>query len=246
MVVRFYDGCDRAALSRVRRLKSHARRLPVAHRRRERGAQHESGLFQGQSAEEPQFGDPGFTLIERGQLVESVMEIEHVNVAPRALRGVGAEGHASPAPGPLCHLMGARPIDEDTPHHLARHREELRTVLPDGAILIDEAKVDLVHERRRLKCFTSALTPKERRRSPSELTVHRRDQLIPRLEVALVPCLEKGGDIDGPVHRRVEAIAAVSGRSCVATHIDVCFARRRRLPIAIGDSVVRGIDRVDP
>jgi hypothetical protein len=26
----------------------------------------------------------------------------------------------------------------------------------------------------------------------------------------------------------------------------VCVARRFRLPIAIGDSVVRGIDRVDP
>ena len=59
------------------------------------------------------------------------------------------------------------------------------------------------------KCLTRALAPKERCRSPSELIVHSRDQLIPRLEVALVPCLDKGGDIDGPVHRWVEAIAAI-------------------------------------
>jgi hypothetical protein len=32
----------------------------------------------------------------------------------------------------------------------------------------------------------------------------------------------------------------------MATHIDVCFGRHRGLPIAIGDRVVRGIDRVDP
>jgi hypothetical protein len=32
----------------------------------------------------------------------------------------------------------------------------------------------------------------------------------------------------------------------VATHIDACVARCRRLPIAMRDSVVRGIDRVDP
>jgi hypothetical protein len=32
----------------------------------------------------------------------------------------------------------------------------------------------------------------------------------------------------------------------VATHIDACFARRFRLSIAIGDPVVRAIDRVDP
>ena len=35
-------------------------------------------------------------------------------------------------------------------------------------------------------------------------------------------------------------------RSCVATHIDACVARRRCLPMAMRDSVVRGIDRVDP
>ena len=40
--------------------------------------------------------------------------------------------------------------------------------------------------------------------------------------------------------------AALRGRSCVATHIDACVARRRCLPIAMRDSVVRGIDRVDP
>ena len=40
--------------------------------------------------------------------------------------------------------------------------------------------------------------------------------------------------------------AALRGRSWVATHIDGCFACRFRLPNAIGHSVVRGIDRVDP
>ena len=105
--------------------------------------------------------------------------------------------------------MGTGTIDEDAPHHHGRHREELRAVLPDGAILIDQAKVDLVHEGCRLQRLTGALAPKERRRSPSQLVVDSRHQLIPRLEVALVPCLEKGGDIDGPVHRWVEAIAPV-------------------------------------
>jgi hypothetical protein len=32
----------------------------------------------------------------------------------------------------------------------------------------------------------------------------------------------------------------------VATHIDACFARRRRLPMAMRASVGPGIDRVDP
>jgi hypothetical protein len=105
--------------------------------------------------------------------------------------------------------MGARPIHEDAPHHLGRHREELRAVLPDRAILIHQTKVDLVYEGRRLQRLTRAFAPEECGRSPSELGVHSWDQLIPRLKVALVPCLEKGGDIDGPRHCRVEAIAFV-------------------------------------
>jgi hypothetical protein len=93
--------------------------------------------------------------------------------------------------------MGARPIDEDAPHHLGRHREELGAVLPDRAILIHQTKVDLVDERRRLKRLARALVPKKCGRSPPKLVVHNRDQPIARLQVAVVPCLEEGGDIDG-------------------------------------------------
>jgi hypothetical protein len=39
--------------------------------------------------------------------------------------------------------------------------------------------------------------------------------------------------------------AALRGRSCVATHMDAWFGQRRRLPIAIRDTVVRRIGRVD-
>ena len=52
--------------------------------------------------------------------------------------------------------------------------------------------------------------------------------------------------VENLIQSCVERVGALRGRSCVATHIDACFACRFRLPIAIGDSVVRGIDRVDP
>jgi hypothetical protein len=47
------------------------------------------------------------------------------------------------------------------------------------------------------------------------------------------------------IQSRIERWTAVRGRSWVATHIEACFACRFRVPIAIGDSVVRGIDPVD-
>ena len=52
--------------------------------------------------------------------------------------------------------------------------------------------------------------------------------------------------VENLIQSRIERMGGTAGRSSVATHIDVCFACCRRLPIAIGDSVVRGIGRVDP
>jgi hypothetical protein len=52
--------------------------------------------------------------------------------------------------------------------------------------------------------------------------------------------------VENLIQPRVERVAALRGRSWVATQIEACFACRFRLPIAIGESVVRGIDRVDP
>ena len=39
------------------------------------------------------------------------------------------------------------------------------------------------------------------------------------------------GDVSLPTGLRNDT-SALRGRSCVATHADVCFGRRRRLPIA--------------
>jgi hypothetical protein len=52
--------------------------------------------------------------------------------------------------------------------------------------------------------------------------------------------------VEDLIQSRVERMGGARGRWWVATHIEACFACRRRLPIAIGDSVVRRIDRVDP
>jgi len=51
--------------------------------------------------------------------------------------------------------------------------------------------------------------------------------------------------VEDLIQAGVERCPALRGRSSVATHIDACLAFRFRLPIAIGDNVVRTIDRVD-
>jgi hypothetical protein len=48
-------------------------------------------------------------------------------------------------------------VDEDAPHHLGRHSEEVRAILPIGVSLIDESEVRLVDQGRRLQDVPGAL-----------------------------------------------------------------------------------------
>jgi hypothetical protein len=48
------------------------------------------------------------------------------------------------------------------------------------------------------------------------------------------------------IESRVKRVRRAPWQVLCATHMDVCSGRRRRWPIAMGDSVVLGIDRVDP
>jgi hypothetical protein len=74
-------------------------------------------------------------------------------------------------------------------------------------------------------------------RAPDVLSV---ESLTQALDVAVEVVL-----VENLIQSPVERMRSTPPGSWVATHIDACFACRRRLPIAIGDSVVRGFDRVD-
>jgi hypothetical protein len=50
-------------------------------------------------------------------------------------------------------------IDEDPAHQLRRNTEELRTVLPRRASLIDQAHVQLVHEGSRRERVVGTFSP---------------------------------------------------------------------------------------
>jgi hypothetical protein len=52
--------------------------------------------------------------------------------------------------------------------------------------------------------------------------------------------------VEDLIQSRVERMGGAARQVVGCPHIEACFACRRRLRIAIGDSVVRRIDRVDP
>ena len=55
------------------------RRLPIPHRRRRRGVEDQSDVFQRQPGEEAQLGDARLAVIERSELVQRRVEVEDVD-----------------------------------------------------------------------------------------------------------------------------------------------------------------------
>lgn len=78
-------------------------------------------------------------------------------------------------------------IDEDPAHQLRRNAEELRTVLPGRASLIDQAHVQLVYERRRRERVIGTFPPELARRDPPQLAIDDGEQAIERARISFRP-----------------------------------------------------------
>ena len=126
------------------------------------------------------------------------MQREHIDlgfVGPIAAVCVRVfEGELPYASASLCGLPRARVIDEDAPYELSGNPEELGTVLPLDALLINEAKVGLVDERRCLERVPRVLVLQCAGCLAMELAVNDGYQRVERCPVPSAPCQEKVGD----------------------------------------------------
>jgi len=82
-------------------------------------------------------------------------------------------------------------VHEDTAHHLRRHREEVRAVLPVGLSLADKSNVRLVYEGGRLQDVPWSLLAKPGRRPAAKLLMDHLNKLITRDDVAATPGAEQ-------------------------------------------------------
>jgi len=89
----------------------------------------------------------------------------------------------------------ARVIDENAPHHLRDHRQELCPVLPVGIPLIDEAEIRLVHEGRRLQGVSCAFAPELCSGTSPQLTIHERHRPIAGVQIAPGPGTQETRDV---------------------------------------------------
>src|SRR5262245_56500842 len=112
-------------------------------------------------------------------------------------------------------------VNEDSAHRVRGHAEKMCSILPTHMALVDEPKVDLMDERRRLKRVVYALTSKLAGRDAPELVIDERQQLFERSGVASTPVGQQRRDAPGRGHRRQGATAsaprpsiAISNRKC--------------------------------
>jgi hypothetical protein len=99
------------------------------------------------------------------------------------------------APPPRLAASLARVVDEHAPHHLGGDAEELGTVTPLHAPLIDQSQVGFVYQRRRLQRVLVPLVPHRAGCLPVQLLVDGRDQAIGCGPLAAAPREQERGDV---------------------------------------------------
>jgi len=91
-------------------------------------------------------------------------------------------------------------VHQNPSHHLRRHTEKMRAILPGHALLADQAQVRFVYQSGGLECVVAPFPPEIGGRAQSQLVVHQREQFLPRLKIASTPGAKQTGSAVGLVH----------------------------------------------
>ena len=149
-----------------------------------------TSLF-GKSAEVPKLDDVSLTRIDVAEIAERAIQQQNLAVNGLSCADAIVQRDLHTGAGTLRRPMLARVIDKDASHHLRRHREEMRAVLPRDTLRANQADICLVDERRGLQSMVATLAPQIRRCSPPQFAIHDGDQVFAGLHVSLSPRLEQ-------------------------------------------------------
>jgi hypothetical protein len=139
-----------------------------------------TGFLERQPTKESQLGDPALAEIELGQSRQRFVERQHIDVGRPAFSQPVIERDLHPPSGTLGHAPTARVVHQNAAHDLGRHAEELRAVLPRGAVLFDQSEVCLVDEGRRLEGMLATLSPQVGRGAAMQFLIDQRHELVAR------------------------------------------------------------------
>src|SRR5262245_17607879 len=111
---------------------------------------HLRGFFDAQTTEEAQLDDATLSTVHGSQRFQCAIERQKVNVCLLRGRQGFVKRDVLHAASALSISVGARVIDEHSPHQTRRDAEEMRTILPPKLSCIGEPDKGFVDERRRL------------------------------------------------------------------------------------------------
>ena len=108
------------------------------------------------------------------------------------VRIVGRDVHTSecdslPVSASTFRTPSSRVIDQDSSHHSGRHSEEVSAVAPFHATLIDESRVRLTNQRRRLEGMSIRLSSHVAGGQPAQVRIDRWHEVVERFATALAP-----------------------------------------------------------
>ena len=86
-------------------------------------------------------------------------------------------------------------VHQDTSHHLRRHAEEVRAVLPIRTVLVHHPQVEFMHQRGGLQSVFVPLMPQEAIRHPAEFVIDQRHQALKSRLIAASPALQQCCDM---------------------------------------------------
>jgi hypothetical protein len=139
-------------------VQERARRAPTSLHGRRRGPHHLGGLLHRKAAEEAELDQAGLVLVERGQLIESYIEQDHVHRLLLADRhGVFEHDLLTLSAAPRCAVL-ARVIEQDAAHLRRGHGQKMAPALHGGA-LVDQAKIGFVDQGGGLQRVLAAFAP---------------------------------------------------------------------------------------
>jgi hypothetical protein len=127
------------------------------------------------------------------QRVQGIVERHEIAGAIGAHDGGGVDRDMFGARAAF-HVAPPRVIDEDAAHRLRRNGQEMSTVLPVHALVINETHVGFVDQCCRLQAVAGAFTSHVVTRQSSELVVHDRHQPGERVLVSAAPRTEQRAD----------------------------------------------------
>jgi hypothetical protein len=149
------------------------------------------GLIQRQTAEELELHNLTLAFVEGFKVSQCGVDVQNIDRVLCRRRQRRVQRDTGPHPRPLRRFLGPGPIDQYAPHHLRGETEELRPILPDRPLLVDQSEIRLMHQLGWLERCLRGFAPQTVGGAKPKLTINQWHELIPRRQIAVAPGAEQ-------------------------------------------------------